>query len=431
MKRCALALRDGLFAVALVFLAGSLRADGADSFALTSLENGRTISDAGRYGTIEPNGLAQPGNHFVPFARRENLPAGRYQFSDEAIRYLPEEAGRPGRTATTYVPPPPNSAPALAIGQKFLRVVMGEVGEMTAPTSEVVTLVAIDAERRPRRFTLVAQNKASSSIESDADVAHLRGLRPIESDENLALARRAFSGRDVWTLGTVALTCLATPGKSIFLSGGTRVRIEGIFRVQNLPSFHAIGQQNNWGRDSDSSFWTVDPLVVVVRVPPGTEIGASSESHTVTAHHLPLTGGMLPPGTSVGSSGIVGLPGKVRPTGRRGAHAPVSLSDGCRIGTNELSDPWELERTFTTASPEAHRSWTTTVRSAIVDHRIVLGMPRDAVAYVEGYPDSYGTVAEMNRLKVWSYDSPAPFSFSVGFDRNGRVDSYQPPGNLP
>ena len=424
MKQSAFVLRGVIFAAFSVFLTRSLAADGADpTFALRSLESERTIVDGGRYGRIESNGAGYTGSHFVPSAQRKDLAAGRYQLLG-GINVL--------GTATTYLPPSPLSVPTLAIGQRFLRVTTNEAGEVN-PTPDVVTLAVIESRRQPRRLTFTAPGKASSFIESDADVAHLPGVRPIESDQNLVLARRALSGRDAWTLGAVALSCVPSPRRTIVLRGGTRVRIEGVFRIQNLPSFHAIGQQNAWGRDSDSSFWTVDPLMIVVRVPPDAQVAGGSEVRLApTPDPFGTIGGVLPPGTHVGNVGIVGPAGPLqRHPHSQGNDAQVSLIEGCGIGTNALSDLWELERTFTTVAPGSYRSWTSRVRDAIVDSRIILGLPRQAVPYIEGYPSAYGTVSEMNRLNVWSYDSPVPFSFSVGFGRDGRVTSYQPPGKLP
>ncbi len=53
------------------------------------------------------------------------------------------------------------------------------------------------------------------------------------------------------------------------------------------------------------------------------------------------------------------------------------------------------------------------------------------IAYIAGYPTVYGTAAEMNRLTGWNDILPAPFGFSVTFDRDGRVATYRLPGDLP
>jgi len=312
-----------------------------------------------------------------------------------------------------------------------VRVSTTETGEIL-PTPEVLTLAAIDSKRQPRRLVFTAPGRAPSFVENhDADVAHLPGVRPIESDANLTHAQRSFAGRDAWTLGIIALHCLPTASKTLLLGGGTRVRIEGIFRVQNVPSFHAIGEQNVWTRASASGFWTVDPLVVVVRVPSDALVVGEITPQTIDP--FGGQGGTPPPvGTLVQNVGIVAPPGtEPLPPGRQGVVARESMITGCGVGTNDLSDLWELERTFTTVSPAAYRSWTRSVRRAIAERRIIPGMPREAVAYVNGYPDLYGTVAEMNRLKTWSYDLPTPFNSSVRFNRNGRVVVYQPPSMLP
>jgi len=424
MEAFSLLRSSTLFASLVVcFIAAPKRANGdGGNFTIRDIDAGATISNAGRYGALEANGSGRQGVHFVPAPQRDGVPAGRYAVVAGAVA---------SADATTYVPAAPFVVPARRVGQHFLRVTT-QLGSVQ-PTADFVTLAAIDTDRHPARLTFAGAKPLI--VDSDADVAHLVEVRPLLSDANVVRAQSAFSGRDAWTLGPVDLTCVTAPNKTVLLAGGTRVRIEGIARVQNLPSFHAIGQQNAWYRDSPSSFWTTDPLVVIVRIPHGADIvGASISVPAVEPEpwDAPGTGAMLPVGTRVGNAGIVGPPGATPlPNGKDSAPPATSLVEGCEIGTNDLSDPWELQRTFSVHSPASFVDWSRSTHQALSEQRIIVGMPRAAVAFVDGYPGTYGSADRLNHFATWSYDSPPPFSFSIGFDRNGRVESYQPPGNLP
>jgi hypothetical protein len=57
-------------------------------------------------------------------------------------------------------------------------------------------------------------------------------------------------------------------------------------------------------------------------------------------------------------------------------------------------------------------------------------MTHEMVSSILGYPAAYGTIAQLDRLAVWSYDAPTPFQSTVYF-RGDAVIKYNPPGNLP
>lgn len=96
-----------------------------------------------------------------------------------------------------------------------------------------------------------------------------------------------------------------------------------------------------------------------------------------------------------------------------------------------LSGIWDFERRFALKNPlKEHPEWSKRVGNAIVDGGILKGMTPDQVAWAAGWPDEFGTTAEMRKWSTWRYDSAPPFNFWVTF-KNGRVARAEPDGTLP
>ncbi|HVA27330.1 MAG TPA: hypothetical protein VNF68_04075 [Candidatus Baltobacteraceae bacterium] len=100
---------------------------------------------------------------------------------------------------------------------------------------------------------------------------------------------------------------------------------------------------------------------------------------------------------------------------------PIEVNVGnCDPGFR-FADPWHAGVSITTQKPPA------SLRS---DATIVPGMSRNAVRWLLGYPDRFGTAQYFNDLDGWLYEWPQSVSEAVSF-KNGRVVQYVPPGNPP
>lgn len=87
-----------------------------------------------------------------------------------------------------------------------------------------------------------------------------------------------------------------------------------------------------------------------------------------------------------------------------------------------FADPWHVDTTITTAAPPR--------LSPGQGFAIRPGMSRDEVIWRAGYPNEFGTAAQLRAENEWRYISPTPFSWSVTFAHD-RVVHVDPPGRLP
>ena len=98
---------------------------------------------------------------------------------------------------------------------------------------------------------------------------------------------------------------------------------------------------------------------------------------------------------------------------------PIEVNvDGCDPGFR-FADPWQAGVSITTQVPPP---------SLQPNATIVPGMSRNAVLWLLGYPDQFGTAQYFNALGQWEYAWPQGVSKSVTFEHD-RVVHYTPPGN--
>jgi hypothetical protein len=96
-----------------------------------------------------------------------------------------------------------------------------------------------------------------------------------------------------------------------------------------------------------------------------------------------------------------------------------------------VADAWGFERSYSLVSmAQAHPEWGAATRAKILNRVVELGMTKDMIAWMFGYPDAYGTIDQVRKLDTWSYDMPAPSAFAMHF-RNGVLVKYDPPGQMP
>jgi len=207
----------------------------------------------------------------------------------------------------------------------------------------------------------------------------------ISGDDGLRDARRRYLGKTVYAMPSDVETgrCAGDPTARVALNKYQAATITSIER-----SVGAV--ETGYFQNPNGAFLALDPLIVGVR---------TADNHFVMPPSLPA---------------VIRLP----------------KSGACIHRDFMLADPWEIERHFSLRDPREHPEWPARFQSALKQNTVLPGMTHEMVSSILGYPAAYGTIAQLDRLAVWSYDAPTPFQSTVYF-RGDAVIKYNPPGNLP
>lgn len=295
------------------------------------------------------------------------------------------------QSIAVFVSPHPDRLPSLTPGQQFIAldppitslaavVLTDRNGKAVASSSlegRILTLQRLDATR----MQFKAENIDTPLYSSRAsDATSIYGLYPLVVDDTVRALRQKYVGRMVWGFG----------GLDVIGGGhsGTMSRslpIVGIYRAYNYGRNLNIGRFPTSNVDLQSTFVALDPLVI--------RFGVSALTMLT-----PVMGPPLPRST---------------------------------VAYAVLSDQWDFERLYSLVSmSQAHPEWSSALTAKIEQQTVELGMTKDMIAWMLGYPSVYGTQAQVQALDTWPYDAPAPFDSAVHF-HNGIVVKYDPPRNLP
>jgi hypothetical protein len=202
---------------------------------------------------------------------------------------------------------------------------------------------------------------------------------PTADDANLRHARATYEGRAVWAYGRFELGCGRVTYEAPRL---TPLRIRRIARVLGPSPVLHLGEQAVGYLGAGFSFTTTAPLVVFFDTPRE-----------------------------------VGFPASTAPT-------------ACTFW-RMFGDDWQLDVTYSRAPPRrAHSEWSEATLADIAAGRVRLGMTHAVVAWALGFPNQYGTRAELMRAPSWVYDALPPGRAEVDFQAD-RVVRYVPPRMLP
>ena len=218
-------------------------------------------------------------------------------------------------------------------------------------------------------------------VSNNAGPDSIPGFYQLVDDASTNQLRSTYSGRRIWAYGNAVFYSAAgdiTGG----VSPDSPVDVVTVYRSYGLTESMALGTPNII---RPGTFMALNPLIVTLRVPPLHQTGS-------------------------------------------GLDAPV---DGGPNAYWMLYDAPDFARNYSLRSMEsAHPEWSQTIRADIRARKVKLGMTRDMIAWMFGYPTVSGTIAELNRLDRWPYDEPTPEAFSIEF-RHGRVVKYTLPVGLP
>jgi hypothetical protein len=300
---------------------------------------------------------------------------------------------------TIYVPPHPERMPVAGIGEQFIFLMGFGYNGHPAPT-------VVDDQGAPLRFEQVAARPLS--YEGTASVTtgetglqfnrlggkHLTvifpgfndprdvpGLYPLVEDRDSRQMNVDYAGRRIWTRGAPSAYCDVS---CEFAPPDTELYVVGVYRTRGYAEDMAIRQSGGGYLEQPSSYRALDPLVVALRD----------------------RGGRGPRATAM-------------PLPDEGPNAYATFSDA-----------WDLERAYSLSSmTESHPDWPAATRNAIVAAKPKLGMTRDMIAWMLGYPSTYGTIAQLYKLDTWTFDGPpmTDMNYNFAFEfKNNRVAQCSP-----
>jgi len=293
-----------------------------------------------------------------------------------------------------YVPPAPDRKPELVQGQQFIALPAFRSGLRAAPfidtsgvhiqagsvLGRIVTLEQIN--RESMQFHVEGID-ASLYLARAADALSIPGLYPLIDDNSVRQLRVKYLGRQVWAYGGLYVYGANSGGPT-----GDALKITGLYRARGYAPELAIGSPGSWAAsalDRVSGFVALDPIVIRFQTPAA----------------LTMQGWFV---QSVPDTAVLYW---------------------------VLSDAWDFERSFSLVPiSRAHPDWSRATIDAIESRHVEIGMSKDMIAWMFGYPSVYGTIGQVQKLDMWRYDEVAPFRYTVFF-RKGTVVKYDAPGRLP
>lgn len=308
-----------------------------------------------------------------------------------------------------FIPPKPDKRPEMASGQRFICMPSPEQ-RRKGPVYELVTGKPVTWERAYFRiFTLHSaggdgRGHQQLAFHVDGISGDVRyngalergwppGLTPVLDDAEVRRLRAKYVGRKVWGYGGLNAEVIALDPHS---AGSTSLAVADPATVRSVVRLHLASQPMSIGPSEDESgYLSEDPVLVILDVPDTAEW------------------------TSMSWFG---------PRDEDALETP--LADRALAYCWRFSGSWDMERAYSLSSPGSGEHWLRSVRRHILAGEITRGMTHEMVAWARGWPDEYGTAAEMGRLDTWRYDSAPPFNYWV-YSRNGKVVDFGPDGTLP
>jgi hypothetical protein len=306
-----------------------------------------------------------------------------------------------GGDLTIYVPQHPDQMPKPATGAQFIFLM--SFGSYGRPPPSIVddrgsTLPFDQVAARPLTFVGVGSKSSSpAGVQFERAGDHFRILFPGISDpsqvpglyrlvEDRSTRRMTAKYRDhrVWTYGPEVDWCVTIINDGCDITKpDADLFVVGVYRARGYAEDMAIRRGGGGYYKQPSSFRALDPLIVALR---------DRNARDGNMRSIPL-----PP---------------------QGPNAYATFSDD-----------WDLERSYSLISMErSHPEWPVSVRDAIVKGQQRLGMSRDMIAWMLGYPSTYGTIAQMKKLDTWIYDGPPMtdmnFNYTFFFQNDRVVKCY-------
>ena len=323
------------------------------------------------------------------------------------------KTGRYDRASGKYYAPAPDRLPTLAPGQKFLCDQEGKITLRDSRTNQTIP-------RKNAVFRILTLHKVERSGENEAGeilrltfalegypvpvfwsgvggLYELPGIRPLADDDNVRFLRGKYEGKTVWSYEGLRVSVVTEDGNGAGFgyNAETPAVVKRIYRIRGgYPQSLPIGSAPNPQDDRHSIVQTNDPLFVELQIAPDAK----------------PTGGSWTGNLDRNKNGVI---------------FPSALAY-----YDEFADIWDFERRFTLIGlPQISKRWPAVLRRAALANRLAKGMTPEMAAFVSGWPNEYGTRAELikratNAAKAtWEYDSAPPFHFYLFF-KNGSVTHW-------
>jgi hypothetical protein len=305
-----------------------------------------------------------------------------------------------------YVAPKQDRVPALVPGQQFICVpdpqqplvyydaTSGALLPRFDVALKVLTLARIEDKGSTKpglRFRLEGTDTNVLLFTNEEDVTKLPGLQPLVEDDTLRRLRNKYIGKKAWVYGdgifrVVGLTKQPNTEAVYYLGNSQSIHIKNLVCIYKKQSFVKLGT-------TDEGVSADNPLIAVLDLPKNFHWKAA-EFDTEGLHQ----------------------------SASFAAQAQASPYSVCLGFLSNHVDDWDFERTFSlTNLYRVHPHW---------PHEIRIGMTPEMVAWVQGWPPEFGTMAQLKKESKWRYPSVGPFSYWVYFN-NGKVVKFGSDGNLP
>jgi hypothetical protein len=272
---------------------------------------------------------------------------------------------------------PAEAPPPVTIGTKFIAI--GQTYYDKPPLGSIWTLTRSvlnqggDQMRHSfRRDTL--EPSGPPTMDVDADLNYGDGYGPFAQlidDPVVRQMNKRYVGKPLWTYGKYVFACTDSVGN------GARVEADGRSPLFLSSIARVAGQFTRLPLGSlDPGWWCAGACHKPYHVFSDEPLWVILE-----AKHTPT---------------------KVVPLQSVGILSP--WKGPCVLGHAYLLDDWDFERHFTLEDPRvAHREWSADLRRQLVDFSAAGGMTHEMVAFAQGYPSTFGTREELNKLSVWEW----------------------------
>jgi len=218
----------------------------------------------------------------------------------------------------------------------------------------------------------------------DLEENRLPAYIPAASSADVVALRKRYLGKFVYGIGRgLSGVCSTPPFRAYGFPPNVKGKLVGVTRV--------TGKAPSLQTSSRVEFLSIEPLEYEIETPRSAPSGATAAV----------------PGNASSPLGLLDAPVKNCPRLRA-----------------EAAGTWQFERTLVLYDP-IDPSWPRSFRLAAAKGTALVGMTHAMVAAAWGYPEDFGTVAELQRLRRWDYD----MFHSVTF-LNDRVTSVYA-GHLP
>lgn len=277
-------------------------------------------------------------------------------------------------------------APGVGVGTRFLAT--GQTKD--AAVGQIWSVTRVDAHDGYRTLTLEHTGDGllprATRVRIDEDEMDGDGYGPFAQLVDDPVATRLtqqYAGKPLWTFGRYVFTCRDPNGWGEMAEPHDRapLQIKAIYRIRERGTRLPLGSDDPYyfcsgGCHQSYHVITDEPLVAIFA--PKTADLRMDPPRVIT--HIWMYRGP------------------------------------CVSGQGMFLDDWAFERVFSTDDPHTvDPEWPASFRDDLLAYRFVPGMSHRMVAWAAGYPSTFGTAAQLEKLSAWDW-YPGPTPTSASFD---------------